>query len=225
MTTHTTKGPDGLQLTAEERTWRDELQKGIDGFSMGDNYADRLAALKALRDTAVKLHASLKDHGQEPTHHGYMIENRGVQPDDPQFYFHPHPIEDLIKFTHDPHANDDPEDQTVGHTFELRVFTRRWNHYDVYRIERTSTGWYLKTDLYGGLCDKTCAPMLYKALRHDSVSYPSDMGEWFAWLWQQAKAKGLGHDEVQQGVNDIAAWIRVTEQQTPTSSGIWEGLA
>jgi hypothetical protein len=37
-----------------------------------------------------------------------MIKNRQSQPDEPHFYMHYHPIEDLLKFLDDPHANDDP---------------------------------------------------------------------------------------------------------------------
>ncbi len=213
-----------MQLTPEEQEWRNALEKGLKEFSIDDDYEDRFNALSSMRDTAAKLHNSLKQHGFPPKHHAYMIENRGVQPDDPEFYFHLHPIEDLVKFTYDPQANDDPVDKTIDDDFEFRVFTRRWGHDDIYKIKRTASGWLVKANIYTGPCDKLCAPILYESLRHDGVVYPNDVGQWFEWLWQQAKDKGLSHDEVQQGLNDIAAWIKITEANAPTK-GIWKGLA
>lgn len=177
-----------------------------------------------MRDIAMRLHNSLKQRGFEPKHHAYMVENRGTQPDDPEFYFHLHPIEDLVKFTYNPHANDDPVDQTIDQDFEFRVYTRRWGHNDIYKIKRTASGWFVKADIYSGPCDKACAPVLYELLRHDNVVYPQDVGEWFEWLWEQAKARGLSRDAVQQGLDDIAGWIKLTEESAP-DAGIWADLA
>jgi hypothetical protein len=213
-----------MKLNKEERSWRDELEKRRASFSMNDDYDTRIRALQEMQDLAVRLHQSLKQKGLEPKHHEYMIKNRGSQPDDPQFYFHLHPIEDLIKFTYDPHANDDSVDQTIDNEFEMRIFNRRWGHEDKYRIKRTASGWLLDAGVYSGPCDKSCSPLLIQALRHDSVQHPTEIGKWFEWLWQQAKEKGLSHDDIQGGINDIADWIHATEANTP-EEGIWQGVA
>jgi hypothetical protein len=213
-----------MELTQEEQQWRDELQKRILEFPFDGDHQKQTNALTEMRDIAVTLHNSLKNNGFEPKHHAYMIANRGKQPDDPEFYFHFHPIEDLVKFTFNPHANDDPIDQTIDGEFAFRVFTRRWGHDDIYRIKRTANGWFFTANMYTGPCDKSCSPVLYECLRHDSVLYPVDVGEWFEWLWQQAKRRGLSHDDVQHGLDDIAGWIRLTEQSVPVGE-IWEGLA
>ena len=42
------------------------------------------------------LHMLLKDRGLEPKHHNYMLKNRGVDPDDVEFYNHIHSVEDLL---------------------------------------------------------------------------------------------------------------------------------
>lgn len=213
-----------MNLTAEELGLRNDLDRRVKEFRIDAEHSERIRALSEMRDMAISLHQSLAKRGHVPKHHAYMIENRGVAPDDPEFYFHIHPIQDLIKFTDDPHANDDPVDQTIGDEFDFRVFTRRWGHDEIYRLTRTATGWLVKVSMYTGPCDKACAPVLYDALRHDTVVYPHDVGEWFEWLWQQAKDKGLDHAALQDGLNDIAEWIRVTETSAPVS-GVWEGLA
>src|SRR4051794_10431288 len=99
-----------LTLTDQERNWRDELVKLRASFNPAGDFEQRIKSLEEMRDVARQLHRSLKEHGHEPKHHRYMIENRGCQPDDPEFYLHLHPIEDLIKFSYNPHANDDPVD-------------------------------------------------------------------------------------------------------------------
>lgn len=215
---------DALQLTDDERQWRDDLLRRADGFlSIGRDM--RPKELGALRDLAIRLHQSLKAHGHEPRHHAYMVHNRGVQPDHPDFYLHIHPIRDLIEFTMNPRANDDPEDQTLGHDFELPIFSRRWKHEDPYRLTRTKSGWDLGTlsVARSGKCDKSARPHFFVSLEHDSVQYPVGTGDWFQWLWDRASQKGLSHDDVQQALNDIARWINETERHAPCT-GVWEGL-
>lgn len=214
---------DALQLTQEEMKWRDELEDRVSRFPQRADYDIRRRELTELRDLALKVHDSLKTRGFEPRHHGYMIENRGCGPDDPEFYLHIHPIQDLIKFTRDPCANDDPEDTTIGDEFELRVFTRRWGHVDTYLLKRTATGWLLLGDLAEGPCDKGGQPHVLETLRHDSVRYPRDVGDLFEWIWDQAKNKGLAHDAVQNALNDVADWIKQTEKSVPRGQ-FWEGL-
>ena len=212
-----------LELTPDESQWRDELEHRLSQSQLDADCADPVRELREMRDLAVRLHNSLRDHGHNPVHHGYMIENRGVQPDDPEFYFHIHPIEDLIRFTHDPHANDDPADITIDVEFTFRVFSRRWGHEDPYRITRTASGWYLK-GLSEGPCDKAGHPVLWAALRHDSIQYPRDTGDWLEWLWEKAKDQGLSREQVQQGLDDVAQWVNLTERSTP-AEGVWKGLA
>ena len=216
---------DARQLDEEQAAWRDELQKRLGEFDLAADYADRKKKLDELRDLALKLHKSLAEAGHGPRHHHYMIENRGCQPTDPEFYRNIHAVQDLLKFTRDPHANDDPQDQTLGQEFELRVFSRRWKHEDTYRLKRTESGWYLSTMSLAqtGDCDKSARPHLFDALAHDSVQYPRGTGDWIEWLWDQAKQKGLSREQIQAGFDEVAEWINETERNAPCA-GIWEGL-
>ena len=166
-------------------------------------------------DLAHQLHISLKNHGQEPKHHDYMIKNRGVQPDNKDFYIHLHPIEDLLKIIGNPHANDDPVDQTVGSEFIFSVFSRRQGHPDAYRLTRTIDGWDVRHIAIGGPCDKGGHPFLFKNFEQDSIQYPSDLAGWLTWLWDQAASQGLPPEKVQEALQQLADWVSLTEQNAP----------
>jgi hypothetical protein len=172
---------------------------------------------------AHQLHMELKAAGVEPKHHRYMIENRGVPPTDPEFYRHIHPAEDLLKFVQDIHANDDPEDQTIGSDLKFRLFARRWGHDDTYTIKRTADGWWIGHLAIAGDCDKAGNPFLYENFRQDGINYPADLPSYFEWLWQQAAEEGLTKVQVQRGLDQLARWVSVCEQNTP--GGIFEGYS
>ena len=167
---------------------------------------------------AHELHMSLTP---KPKHHRYMIENRGVSPDHPDFYKHIHPVEDLLDYLEDNTANDDPEDQTINHDFKMQVYSRRWGHKDEYKIKRTETGWLFEFGARGGPCDKLGKPNLYNILDADSINYPEELGGYIEWLWNQAKDEGLSHEEVQSALDDIADWISACEINTPR--GVFRG--
>lgn len=166
-------------------------------------------------DTAKDLHKLVK-----PKHHKYMIENRGCSPDDSEFYNHIHPVEDLLAFMDNPKANDDPEDQTIGHEFELKIFTRRWGHDDIYKIKRISSGWEISHMPIFGICDKSGKPYLYENLKHDSVNYPEALPGYMEWLWEQAAEQGMLHGQVQESLDQLGEWIKICEQSS--LKGIWE---
>ncbi|WP_158498974.1 hypothetical protein [Methanosarcina barkeri] len=170
---------------------------------------------------AHQLHMLLKERDCEPQHHKYMVENRGLQPCDPQFYNHIHPVEDLLAYLEDPHANDDPIDQTIGEGFEFRIYSRRWGHKDTYKIKRTENGWIVDFPLIGGPCDKGGRPFLFENFHHDSIQYPNALDSWMKWLWEQAASKGLSKEQVQTALQELADWVNNTEKNTP-SHGVWE---
>lgn len=179
---------------------------------------------EAMAQTAHDLHMSLKQSGHEPRHHKYMLENRGCSPDDVKFYEHVHPVQDLLAFIEDEHANDDPEDQTLGKTFIMKVYTRRWGHYDHYELTRTEIGWNVK--MLGGeeyACKKDARRGLNKLLSHDGVCYPEKINSFFEWLWERAAEDGLSEKEVQKAIKQLGDWISECEMSAPRD-GIFEGL-
>lgn len=157
----------------------------------------------------------------QPKHHGYMLKNREVSPDQREFYNHIHPIEDLLAFMQDPHANDDPEDTTINHEFEMKIYTRRWGHYDTYNVKRIATGWEIGNLGISGVCDKSGMPYLFQNFRQDFINYPEAIPEYLEWLWEKAAESGLTHGDVQNSLNTLSNWISECEKQSP--KGIWEG--
>jgi len=172
-----------------------------------------------LGNLAHDLHMSLDP---KPKHHRYMIENRGLEPDHPDFYKHIHPVEDLLAYLADDTANDDPEDQTIGSVFHMDVYSRRWGHSDRYTIERTVDGWYFTFMAQKGAGDKKGQPGLMRILDHDSVNYPEALPEYMEWLWDKAYEDGLSPEEVQESLDEIGEWISSCERQSP--KGIFRGF-
>ncbi len=169
---------------------------------------------KKMGELAFKLHPIIK-----PKHHKYMYENRGVPPEDPEFYNHLHPVQDLLKFIENPDANNDPEDITMGEEFTLSVFSNRWGHDDTYRIKRIKTGWHISYIAIYGDCDTSGHPYLFSNLKQDYINYPVGLGSFMTWLWEKAANEGLNKEEIQEKFNQLGYWISLCEKNTPK----WEG--
>lgn len=219
-----------VNLTSEQRKLKDKLYEVnqklwaiLKKETPPPKHEELQTLYKEMAETAHELHISLKNSGYEPKHHKYMLENRGVPVEDVEFYNHIHPVDDLLKFIDDVNANDDPEDTTIGEKFTLRIYTRRWGHYDHYSMTRTKNGWDFQEMLISnsGECKKDGSPNLCRALEHDSVCYPKQIGEFFEYLWEQA-AEGLTAQEVQECFDMLGEWISSCEMNTPC--GVFRGL-
>ena len=171
-------------------------------------------AFQQMKTAAHELHMQLEP---KPTHHRYMIENRGMQSDHPEFYNHIHPVEDLLTYLDDTSANDDPIDHTLGDVFEFRLYSNRYGHYDNYQLTRTIDGWHTSVLSYNGE-DRLEEEMnvLYSAMRHDSISFPRNVDSYMTSIWTTARDQGLEHDQVQELLNRVAHWISETEINAPT---------
>lgn len=172
---------------------------------------------------AHELHMSLKDSGHEPKHLKYMIENRRCNPDDVRFYRHVHSVQDLLAFIDDVHINDNSKDRTIGKTFTMKVFTKRWGHIEHYKITRTEKGWDIRvlSDSYSS--NKSMSPELSHLLDNDGVCYPKDINLFFEWLWDKAAEEGLTKAKVQSAINKLGKWISECEENAPRD-GVFEGL-
>ncbi len=212
-----------VNLTEEQKVLRDKLYKVNQNLweiykdiNKSTDYIKMQELYHEMAETAHKLHMSLKDSGNEPKHHKYMLKNRGVPVEDIEFYNNIHSVDDLLKFIEDVNANDDPEDTTIGEKFALKIYTRRWGHYDNYYITRTKTGWNFQGMLIAnsGDCQKDGNPHLYNALEHDSVCYPKQLNDFIEYLWEQA-SEGLTTQEVQECFDMLGEWISSCEINTP----------
>jgi hypothetical protein len=215
-----------IQLQPTEQSLRKEIEERVQkcrqAFASSRISDDVRNWIMEAGQKAHELHMALKKRGHEPRHHGYMIKNRELQPDDPDFYMHFHPLEDLLKFLDDEHANDDPQDQSIGANFTFRVFSNRWGHDDTYTVQRTKDGWHVTHISIGGPCDKGGRPFLFENFRQDSIHFPEGLDGWMEWLWNQAAERGLTAEQVQAGLQQLADWVSNTERSAP-SGGIWEG--
>jgi len=171
-------------------------------------------AFETMNRAAHKLHMQLDP---KPKHHSYMIKNRGMEPEHPEFYNHIHPVEDLLAYLEDTSANDDPIDVTIGSKFRFNIYTNRWGHKDSYELTRTEKGWYIEHLSYNGEDDiNEEMKILYAAMEHDSISFPRDVDDYMRSIWISAKDRGLSHNQVQAMIDEVADWISNTEMNAPT---------
>ncbi len=148
-------------------------------------------------------------------HHNYMIKNRGCQPNDPEFYNHIHPIEDLLAFIEDPNANNDYEDVTLDQEFDFKIYTSRWGYDDTYKLKRIENGWSLNHISINGECNKDGVPYLFANLDHDGVSYPVNLSNHIYSLWEAASKEGLNHKQVQAYLDKLSDWVKQCEKTEP----------
>ena len=212
--------PDEQQLRSEIVERLKQTKQLFSEHRLGDEVSKLVFEMG---ERAHQLHTKLKARGILPKHHAYMIRNRDLEPDHPEFYMHVHPIEDLLAFIENPHANDDPQDQTIGDKFDFRVYSRRWGHDDTYRLTRTASGWDIAHMAIGGPCDKGGRPFLFQNLDQDFIRYPVGLADSLEWLWEKAASEGLSHEQVQEALQQLADWVSETEKSGP-NGGVWEGL-
>ena len=99
---------------------------------------------------------------------------------------------------------------------DLHVYSRRQGHEDVYKINKTDTGWYVNNLMMKkGDCDKRGAPILFESLDHDSINYPHSLGDYLEWLWDQAYDTSMSEEEIQENLNLLGEWINATEKSSP----------
>ncbi|MDW4511791.1 hypothetical protein R7236_25710 [Priestia megaterium] len=180
--------------------------------SQFNNYEGIQKEEKAMGDAAHKLHMQLEP---KPKHHSYMIKNRGLKPEHPEFYYHVHPVEDLLSYLDDTSANDDPVDHTLNAEFSMEIYTNRWGHYDTYHLTRNEKGWHVSHLSHSEQGGRDAEPILGYILRHDSVSYPRDLSYLMEDIWYRAQDEGLTYDQVQTMLQEVADWVSLTEKNYP----------
>lgn len=96
---------------------------------------------------------------------------------------------------------------------DFKIFTRRHNKYDTYKIRKTPTGWHVKFLVHTGECDPKGEPYLYKNFRQDYVSYPKDLPEIMEHFWEVYH--NYTFKEVQDKINRITEWVNACEHAYP----------
>lgn len=207
------------QLNSEQELIKEKIKKMYDEamyyLSEGTSKipSDRMnEILNQMSTLSHELHIQLDP---EPKHHAYMIQNRGMNPSDPEFYSHIQAVQDLLEYLDDVSANDDPEDITLDEEFDFKIYTRRWGHYDSYTVIRNEKGWYISFMSHEGQGGMNADPVLSYMLRHDGISYPRNLSNIMEDIWIRAKVEGLTKQQVQEMLNTVSNWIEVVEKNYP----------
>lgn len=113
-------------------------------------------------------------------------------------------------------------DDTINKEMTFSVYTRRWGHPDVYRIERTIDGWKVLHISINGKCDKDGEGALMKNLQHDSVFFPEDGVKYaLSELWEKAEDGSITLEELQKKLQQIADWISSVEKVVGENQPDW----
>lgn len=214
-----------VELNKEQRELRELIEEKVKTIrryfklNREERSEEKIDIKQQHKEMANAAHALHMQLDPKPKHHRYMIENRGFQPEDPEFYNHIHSVEDLLNYLDDTTANDDPEDVTLGDKFYMNIYTRRWGHDDKYKLERNEKGWYVSHLSYSDQGGRDAEPILGYILRHDSVSYPRNLSSLMDDIWIRAEEEGLSHEEVQNMLIEVAKWVSLTEKSYPSSIG------
>jgi len=90
-----------VNLTAQQRAIADSIREkwlqALSGFHSTGSSANVRALIDSAADDAHTLHLRLEAAGQSITHKKQLIVNRGVAPDNPEFYRNLHAIEDFLE--------------------------------------------------------------------------------------------------------------------------------
>ncbi|MCB0307749.1 MAG: hypothetical protein KDD48_00135 [Bdellovibrionales bacterium] len=103
----------------------------------------------------------------------------------------------------------------LNQTFNLKIYSRRWGHFDSYTCKITNSGWYFSFHGIGGRCNKKGHPYLFKNFRQDLICYPSDLSYVLEDLWDKVHRDKLNPNQITPKLKKIAKWISETEKNRP----------
>jgi hypothetical protein len=87
----------------------------------------------------------------------------------------------------------------------FKVYTCRWGHYDYYKVERKTKGWYVSHIAINGLSEKDGTGALLMNLDHDSVFYPENGVKYaLETLWKLADETEMEVSDLQDKLQQIA---------------------
>ncbi|MFA5528838.1 MAG: hypothetical protein WC996_09535 [Peptostreptococcales bacterium] len=201
-------------LSAHKRADKD-IHETIDIFKkkfkdLFDSEANR--ATRELVRLANKIHWNIL-----PEYEEYMIVNSELLPniDTEKYYNHFHTLEDLYReLNHEgKNVKSKKGDLNLYKKIGVEIYSRRWDHNDVYFIERTVKGWRVtfRETREGGKEGEA----LTISLRHDLINYPHSLRNFMLNLWKKADAQEVSVEELKKDLDQIAHWISICEKNTP----------
>ena len=152
-----------------------------------------------------------------PEYEEFIMENRGVFPDDTEKYYdHYHTIEDFVNYG-EGHGKKISKlgDVNLNKEMKFKVYSRRWGHYDTYSIYRTDDGWKIDNATRRGKTQKNGEGALISNFQNDSIYYPESLMFTMEQLWELADQTPMEVSELQEYLNQIAEWVSITTQNVP----------
>lgn len=191
------------------------------------------ANLERLGELGAAIHATLSAAGIEPRHMKGLIDGRRRSsppglPGTATFYAHLHSAESLLRFVDKPEsANMDPKDTTIGAEFTMKIYARRHDSHESFRVVRTASGWsftYFREVATGrdGRINRDPETGFFDLLDRESINYPADLPDYLEYLWDAAAEKGLSVVELEGELAKLATWISRCEADSP--GGLFKGL-
>lgn len=200
-------------------------------FSKSYNYSEYMRGLKPLY---THLHWYFL-----PVYRDYMIDNRGVSPEDDidEYYDHFHSLQDLYNL-----IDKDQDywktlkgDLNLGVPYKFPVYTNRWGHEDIYAVTRTYDGWYVKYHGIGGECKpdgkgrdsefdgRTISSPggFIENFNQDYVDYPKNFHYVIERLWNLADENEMNPDELQEKLLDVAKLVSEVERTVGRFTPSW----
>lgn len=212
-----------VELSAEQSELKNRIQSKLEeilhflSLSREERQVQSYRHIEQVYDEmGIAAHSLYLSLNPKPKHLKKTVRLRKMTPGDPQFYQHIRPVQELLNYLNNQQANDEPCDQTLGETFYLNVFTRKWGKSDRYTLIRNEEGWLVRHSSQTEQGGRDAEPILSYVLRYDQVSYPRNLSTIMEDIWYRAAEEGLPCEKVQAMLNEVADWITMTEQNYPS---------
>ena len=155
-----------------------------------------------------------------------MMKNRGCLPEDDidKYYSHYHAIEDLYKEIIGEGINFKimSGNSTLEKEIDFKIYTSRWNGYDLYKISRSIYGWEIifmntkEETLKNGIGG------LFESLDHDNIFFPKEGVSYALEItWELAEEGKISLIELEERLQDIAEWISDVERHMRVKQPKW----
>jgi len=106
----------------------------------------------------------------------------------------------------------------MNEEFKFKVYSKRWKHYDTYKLTRIETRWHVKHIAINGDCNPEGKPYLIKNFEQDNISYPSGLLSMLGSIWRHADEEGLSKEQIQEKINELTEWVSLCEKKKPSWS-------
>lgn len=163
--------------------------------------------------------------GHLPIFNKYLLHNREINPEENTVEFYCH--YDCMKAMLDEikgvgQIMNIKSDDTLGKNLTFEIYTRRWGHSDMYRLQRTIDGWECNHLAINGKCQKNGEGALFNNLKHDSVFYPEDaVMHAMEKLWEASDEGEIDLAELQKRLQQVADWISSVEKAVGENQPEW----